>query len=62
MHRGLAVLTYALAIFLLLSIGLSLWVSLIFPGWVLIVSVYILVVNLRSSGPGEAGDLSSQVE
>jgi hypothetical protein len=49
MHRGLALLTYALALILLLSISLSLWVSLIFPGWVLIVSIYILVLNLRRS-------------
>jgi hypothetical protein len=61
MHRGLAFLTYVLAIFLLLSIGLSLWVSLIFPSWVLIVSIYILVFNLRSGGAGAEGDLSSMV-
>jgi len=48
MHRGLAFLTYVLALFLLVSIGLSLWVSVIFPSWVLIVSLYILVVNLRN--------------
>ena len=47
LHRGLAFLTYALALFLLLSIGLSVWVTLIFPGWVLIVSIYILALNLR---------------
>jgi hypothetical protein len=47
MHRGWAFLTYALALVLLLSIGYSLWVTLIFPGWVFAVSVYILVRNLR---------------
>jgi hypothetical protein len=47
MHRGWAFLTYALALVLLLSIGYSLWVTLIFPGWVLAVSVYILIRNLR---------------
>jgi hypothetical protein len=47
MHRGWAFLTYALALVLLVSIGYSLWVTLIFPGWVLAVSVYILVLNLR---------------
>jgi hypothetical protein len=45
MHRGWAILTYALALFLLLSIGFSLWTPLIFPGWVLAVSVYFLILN-----------------
>jgi hypothetical protein len=62
LHRGLAFLTYALALFLLLSIGLSMWVSLVFPGWVLIVSIYILVLNLRRKDAGAAGDLSSVTE
>lgn len=47
MHRGWALLTYALALVLLLSISYSLWVTLIFPGWVLAVSVYILILTLR---------------
>ena len=47
MRRGWAFLTYALALVLLLSIGFSLWVTLIFPGWVLAVSVHILILNLR---------------
>jgi hypothetical protein len=47
MHRGWAFVTYALALVLLLSIGYSLWVPMIFPGWVLAVSVYILVLNFR---------------
>ncbi len=47
MQRGWAYLTYALALVLLVSIGYSLWVTLIFPGWVLAVSVYFLILNLR---------------
>ena len=47
MHRGWAFVTYTLALVLLLSIDYSLWVTLIFPGWVLAVSVYILILNLR---------------
>jgi len=50
MPRWLVFLTYGLALVLLLSIGYSLWVTLIFPGWVLIISVYILALNLRSKG------------
>jgi hypothetical protein len=37
-----------LALVLLLSIDYSYWVTLILPGWVLVVSVYILVRNLRN--------------
>lgn len=53
MHRGWAFLTYALAFVLLVSIGYSLWVSLIFPGWVLAVSGYYLLRN-RGVQPQEA--------
>lgn len=45
MHRGWAMVTYGLALVLLVSIGYSLWVSLIFPGWVLAVSAYYLLLN-----------------
>jgi hypothetical protein len=45
--RWLALLTYALALTLLVSIAFSLWVTLIFPAWVLMISVYILVQNMR---------------
>ncbi len=47
MRRSWALLTYALALVLLLSISYSLWVTLIFPIWVLVVSVYFLILNLR---------------
>jgi hypothetical protein len=43
MRRQWAFLTYALALVLLLSVSLSAWVTLIFPGWVLAVSVYFLI-------------------
>jgi len=47
MPRPFALLTYILALFLLLAINLSLWVILVFPAWVLAISVFILVVSLR---------------
>ena len=47
MHRGWAFLTYILALVLLLSIDYTMWVTLIFPGWVLVISVYILIRNLH---------------
>lgn len=48
MPRWLALLTYALALGLLFSISSNLWVVLIFPGWVCLVSVYILIRNLHN--------------
>jgi hypothetical protein len=53
MHRGWAFLSYALALILLLSISLSAWVTVIFPLWVLTISITILIKNLRSK-PAEA--------
>jgi len=46
MQRVWAFLTYVLALVLLLSIDYSFWVTLILPGWVLVISVYILIRNL----------------
>jgi hypothetical protein len=48
MPRIWAFLTYVLALALLLSIDYSFWVTLILPGWVLGISVYILVRNLHN--------------
>jgi hypothetical protein len=56
LHRGWAFLTYILALVLLLSIDYSFWVTLIFPGWVLVVSSIILIRNLHNQpneGTGE---------
>jgi hypothetical protein len=48
--RWMAFLGLALALFLLFSIGFFSWASLVFPLWVLLISVYILLVNFRRSG------------
>jgi hypothetical protein len=53
MHRGWAFFNYALALILLLSISLSAWVTVIFPLWVLTISIAILIKNLHSK-PAEA--------
>jgi hypothetical protein len=45
--RWLVLLGYALALLLLLSIGFINWISLVFPLWVLLISVYILIENFR---------------
>jgi hypothetical protein len=47
MPRWMAVLSYAVGLVLLFVLTQSLWVVLVFPAWVLLVSVYILLVNLR---------------
>jgi hypothetical protein len=53
MPRVFVVLTYALALLLLVSSNLTLWLILIFPAWVFVISVFILVVSLRG-GQAEA--------
>ena len=45
--RWIAFLGYALALFLLLSGRYVAWVIMVFPLWVLLVSIYILIDNLR---------------
>jgi len=47
MPRWLVILTYLLAASLLLIINLNLWITLIFPAWVMIISVEALVLNFR---------------
>jgi hypothetical protein len=45
--RWMAFLGYALAVFLLLSIGRFGWAPLVFPLWALMISVYVLFANFR---------------
>jgi len=60
MHRGWAFLTFVLALVLLLIIDYSFWVTLILPGWVLVISVYILIRNLRNMpGDGNVGEMKT---
>ena len=55
MHRGWAFLTYALAIILLVAISRSLWVIVVFPGWVFAVSAYFLIRNPQDQSKEETG-------
>ena len=48
--RWLVVTTYLVAVCLLVVTSLSLWVALVFPAWVLLVSVYVLVTVRRAGG------------
>lgn len=54
--RWMAFLGYALALSLLvLGVGTVRWIPLAFPAWVLLISSYVLVDNLRRAPPGAAG-------
>jgi hypothetical protein len=57
MHRGWAFLSYALALVLLVSISFSVWVTLIFPVWVLAISITFLILNLRRQPQPAAGEI-----
>jgi hypothetical protein len=57
MHRGWAFLTYVLALVLLLSIDYSFWVTLIFPGWVMVISTIILIRNLHTQPDEYSGEV-----
>jgi hypothetical protein len=52
--RALAFLGYAIALVLLFGSSLLEWSSLLFPAWVLLVSVYLLVVSFRKQPEAEA--------
>jgi hypothetical protein len=52
MPRLFAAFTYAVALVLMVSVSYSLWIVLLFPAWVAIISVYILLGNLR--GPARS--------
>jgi hypothetical protein len=52
--RWIAMLGFAVALVLLVSLGLSPWVELLFPAWILLLSVEILRASLGAS-PDPAG-------
>jgi hypothetical protein len=52
--RWMAFLGYALAVMLLLSVGTIEWIQLVFPLWVLLISIYILAENLRGQSEAAA--------
>ncbi len=52
--RWMAYLGLLLALFLLFSLGFFYWAPLVFPLWVLLISVYILLANLRRTQTGSA--------
>ena len=58
MPRWLSFITYVFALILILSTSLNLWMVLVFPGWVLIISLYILIHNLKQQAPGVSDGLT----
>jgi hypothetical protein len=49
MPRWLALMTYLLAVALLLVISRSLWITLVFPAWVAVIDVYALLANRKKA-------------
>ena len=49
MPRWIAILGFASALVLLISVGYLAWIELLFPAWVLLVSIYILIATHRGS-------------
>ena len=66
--RWMALLGYVLALLLLVSISRTGWAFLVFPLWILLISIYILIENYRRgtgvavSGPDAAATASAQQE
>jgi len=59
MPRLFVFLTYAVALLLLVSTDFTSWLILIFPAWVFVISVFILVVSLRGEQAQAEGALGS---
>ncbi len=59
MPRLFVFLTYALALLLLVSSDFTSWLVLVFPAWVFVISIFILVVSLRGELAEAEGVLGS---
>lgn len=55
MPRWLSFISYGVALLLLFSLSLSVWMVLWFPGWVLLVSTFFLIMSYRQA-PSDSGD------
>jgi hypothetical protein len=55
-HRWLVIVTFVLALLLIFGLGFFNWFTLVFPGWVFVISIYILIWNYRQpKAASEAG-------
>jgi hypothetical protein len=59
MPRVFVFLTYALALVLLISSNITAWLMLVFPAWVFVVSMFILIASLRGEHAAAEGVLGS---
>ena len=59
MPRVFVYLTYFVAVVLLVSSNLTVWLIFIFPAWVFVISVFILVVSLRGEEAEAEGVIGS---
>lgn len=59
MPRLFVFLSYALALVLLVSSDLTAWMILVFPSWVFVISVFILIESLRGDLPEAKGMIGS---
>jgi hypothetical protein len=50
MPRAAVLITYGLALIVLVSVSFSWWLTLVFPAWVLGISIYILIETSRGKG------------
>jgi hypothetical protein len=57
--RPFVFITYALALILLVTINFSLWMIMIFPAWVFVISIYILRVSMRGKEAEAEGFIGS---
>jgi hypothetical protein len=57
MPRWMALLTYAVALVFLFTLSQSLWLVMLFPAWVLLVSIYILANRLKEPAARSSGRL-----
>jgi len=53
--RWIGIVGYAFAVVLLVSVGLTAWVTLLFPVWIFVLSLEILRSALRPASPAAAG-------
>ena len=54
MPRGLVWTTYALALTLMIAAEVTMWLTLAFPAWVLVVSVFLIARDRVTARPGAA--------
>ena len=59
MPRVFVFLTYILALVLLISSNLTLWLVLVFPAWVFVISVFILIISFRGESAEAEGVVGS---